>query len=143
MFSAIHAALVFTVVLLAITAYFLMGGTPLLILKHDVALDARFVRGFFNVYYRTAFWAALAAALSYALAGRPVFAVGVSLVALVAVALRHLLLPAMDRLGERITANDGGAVRHFRRMHAAALAVNLAQLLALLWSTSYLSLAPA
>ena len=57
---AIYPAFVFTVVLLFTTAYFLLGGLPLLILKHDVPLDANFIRAFFNIYYKAAFWAAIA-----------------------------------------------------------------------------------
>ena len=64
-----YGAFIFTVALLVFTAYFLLGGLPLLVLKHDVPLDARFVRAFFNVYYKVAFWAALGAAASYALWG--------------------------------------------------------------------------
>ena len=59
--SALYASFFFTVALLVTTAYFLMGGLPLLTLKHDTPLDARFVQGFFNVYYRAAFWASLGA----------------------------------------------------------------------------------
>ena len=59
--SLMYGALFFTVVLLVIIAYFLMGGLPLLVLKHDVPLDARFIRSFFNAYY----------AASAALACRP------------------------------------------------------------------------
>ena len=36
------AALFFTVVLLVMTTYFIMGSIPLLVLKHDTPLDARF-----------------------------------------------------------------------------------------------------
>ena len=57
--SALYASFFFTVALLVTTAYFLMGGLPLLTLKHDTPLHARFVRGFFDVYYRAAFWASL------------------------------------------------------------------------------------
>ena len=74
--SALYASFFFTVALLVTTAYFLMGGLPLLTLKHDTPLDARFVRGFFNVYYRAAFWASLGAFVSYALWGRYPFAPG-------------------------------------------------------------------
>ena len=52
MLTALYVAIVFTVALMVITAYFLMGGLPLLILKHDVPLDARFIRGFFQIYYQ-------------------------------------------------------------------------------------------
>ena len=67
-----YAALFFTVLLLVTTAYFLMGGLPLLILKHDTPVDAGFIRGFFDVYYKAAFFAASGACLSYALWGRPI-----------------------------------------------------------------------
>ena len=88
MHPALIAALVFTVILMVITAYFLMGSAPLLILKHDTPLDSRFVRGFFNTYYLAAMVTATATALSYAVAGWTVFAVGAAGLALLATALR-------------------------------------------------------
>src|SRR3982751_4807860 len=93
--SAIYAALLFTVVLLVTAAYFLMGGLPLLILKHDTPLDARFVHGFFNIYYLSTIGAATAASASYALSGRFAFAVGTALIASLAAVLRNRLMPAM------------------------------------------------
>jgi hypothetical protein len=141
MSAATIAALVFTVVLLVTTAYFLMGGLPLLILQHDSPVDARFVRGFFNVYYRAAFYAALGAAASYALSGRPAFAIGAAAIALVAVLLRRHLLPAMQQMGAQIAAaNEQTAIRRFRRIHATALIINLVQLIVLVWSITKLSL---
>src|SRR4051794_37478727 len=44
-------ALISTVALLVWMGFFMMGSLPLLILKHDTPLDARFIRGLFNVYY--------------------------------------------------------------------------------------------
>ena len=82
MSAAMFAALAFTVLLLVTTAYFIMGSIPLLVLKHDTPLDARFVRAFFNVYYVAAFVTASATAISYALAGRPVVASGAALLAM-------------------------------------------------------------
>ncbi|MEY4751062.1 MAG: hypothetical protein RIQ60_3276 [Pseudomonadota bacterium] len=127
-------ALLFTVVLLAITAYFLLGGLPLLILKHDVALDARFIRSFFNLYFKVAMVAALGGTVSYFMADRWAFAVGGATITLLAVALRSTLIPAMDNWGGRISEQDSAAVRQFRRVHATALALNVAQLLTLLVS---------
>ena len=139
MFTAAHSALLFTVLTLATTAYFFMGGLPLLILKHDVPLDARFVRGFFNVYYRAAFWTSLGAAISFGLWGRFAFAIGAALIAGLTVLLRRHLLQAMDRLGEQIAASDAAAIGHFRRVHATALAINLGQLVVLVWGLLQLS----
>jgi hypothetical protein len=139
MSPAIYPAFVFTVVLLVTTAYFLLGGLPLLILKHDVPLDARFIRAFFNVYYRAAFWAALGAAASYAFLTRFGLAIGAIGIAAVATLLRIYLVPAMEQLGTQIEANANGAVERFRRMHAGALLVNLLQLVLLVWGLIELS----
>lgn len=136
---AVYGAFVFTVAMLVTTAYFLMGGLPLLILKHDVPLDARFVHGFFNLYYRAAFWTSIGASLSYALWGRFPFAIGTACVAIVAIVLRRNVLPAMQMLGTRIEASDDGAIRQFRRVHVAALLVNLGQLILLVWGLVTLS----
>lgn len=137
--SALYGAFFFTVALLVTSAYFLMGGLPLLVLKHDVPLDARFVRGFFRVYYRAAFWTSLGACISYALWGRYPFAVGAALIATLTVVLRQHLLQAMQRLGERIEASDVAAIAAFRRVHAAALAIILVQLVVVVWGTLQLS----
>jgi hypothetical protein len=138
--SAIYAAIFFTVVLLVTTAYFLMGGLPLLILNHDSPVDARFVRGFFNVYYRAAFLAATGAAAGFALSGRPAFAVGVSAIALTVFVLRRKLIPAMEQLGEQIQSSEASAIDRFRRIHFTALLVNLALLVALVWGLTKISL---
>jgi len=125
---AIYPSFFFTVVLLVTTAYFLLGGLPLLVLKHDEALDARFVRGFFSLYYKAAFWAALGAAVSYALWGRLVLALGAAALAATALVLRRKILPVMQQVGSDIEVNAEGAVRRFRKIHGLALLVNFAQL---------------
>jgi hypothetical protein len=134
-----YGAFVFTVVLLVSTAYFLFGGLPLLVLKHDVPLDARFVRGFFNLYYKVAFWAAIGAAVSYALWGRFAFAVGAAAIAILVTILRKHFLAAMEEVGARIDGAGAEPIRHFRRMHGAALLINVALLAVLVWGTIRLS----
>lgn len=136
---AFYPAFFFTVVLLFTTAYFLMGGLPLLVLKHDVPLDARFIHGFFRVYYGAAFWAAAGACVSFALWGRIGMAAGAAALAAVAIVLRQQLLPAMRDLGARIEASEDQAIRRFRRVHAMALLINLGQLVVLVWGTLQLS----
>ena len=68
-------ALFFTVALLAVTGYFLLGSIPLLILRHDNPVDSSFIRTFYLTYFRLAFIAGMGAAASHAMASRPVFAV--------------------------------------------------------------------
>jgi hypothetical protein len=134
MSAAILAALFFTVALLVTTAYFILGSIPLLVLKHDTPLDARFVRGFFNIYYVCAFATATATAICYLIAGRPAIAAGAVALALIAVALRRMVIPKMDALGEQIQSASIEAIAAFRKIHVAAIVINIVQLAAIVWS---------
>jgi len=139
MSAALIAALFFTVALLVVTAYFIMGSVPLLILKHDTPMDSRFVRGFFNTYYRMATFTAGATAVSYAFAGRPAFAVGAAGLASLAVLLRRQIIPKMDALGARIQTEGTDSIPGFRRTHVTAILINVAQLVIIVWSLTTLS----
>lgn len=134
MSAALLSALFFTVALLVTTAYFLMGSLPLLILKHDTPMDSRFVRGFFNTYYLVAMFTASATALSYAFAGRWALAAGAAGLALLATVLRRKVIRKMDSLRAQIHLSGTSAVPAFRRLHVAAILVNLAQLVLIVWS---------
>ena len=134
MSAALIAALIFTVALLVTTAYFLMGSLPLLILKHDTPMDSRFVRGFYNTYYLAAMSTAGATALSYAIAGRFALAVGPAALALLSVLSRRKVIPKMDALRAQIEGSDSAAILAFRRMHIAAILINLAQLVVIVWT---------
>ena len=134
MTAALILALFFTVLLLVITAYFLMGSVPLLVLKHDTPLDSRFVRGFFNTYYLAAMFTASATAVSYAFAERLVFAAGAAALALLATILRRTVIPKMDSLRAQIQFSGPNAIPGFRRIHVTAILLNLAQLVLIVWS---------
>ena len=131
-----HAALLSTVALLAVTAYFLLGSVPLLVLKHDNPMDARFIRSFYITYYRLAWVTATATAVSYALAGRLGMALGAAGIVLLTLLLRAKFIPQMDRLAGQIRGNDLLAIPAFRQIHKAAILINVAQLLAILVSLS-------
>jgi hypothetical protein len=134
MSAAMIAALFFTVALLVTTLYFILGSIPLLVLKHDTPLDARFVRGFFNLYYRAAVVTASATSISYAFAARPALATGAAALALLAVALRKKIIPKMEALGAQIQTNGMEAIPGFRRTHITAIAINVVQLVVIVWS---------
>ena len=137
---AMIVALFFTVALFVTTAYFIMGSIPLLVLKHDTPLDARFARGFFNTYYVAAVVTASATSISYALAGRPAIATGAAALALLAFVLRKKIIPKMDALGARIQSDYMDAIPGFRRTHITAIAINVVQLVAIVWSLTTLHL---
>ena len=140
MTASLIAALFFTVALLAVTTYFILGSLPLLILKHDTPLDSRFIRGFFNIYYLAATFTASATALSYAFAGRAVFAAGAGALALLAALLRRTVIPKMDSLRDQMQVSESSAIPGFRRMHVVAILINVAQLGLIVWSLVALSM---
>ena len=129
-----NAALFFTVAMLMVTAYFLLGSVPLLVLKHDNPVDAKFIRAFYNMYYRLAFVTTLGAAISYALSGRPMFALGAAANAVLVWVLRGQFIPRMVALESRIKTEDMMAIPAFRQMHKTALGINLAQLVTIVAS---------
>lgn len=124
-----NIALFFTVALLAVTAYFLLGSIPLLTLKHDNPVDARFIRAFYMTYYKIALTTAVGTTISYALAGRPTFALGAGAIASLTLVLRRHFIPQMDQLAPQILANPA-----FRKIHKTAIMINTSQLLAILGS---------
>jgi hypothetical protein len=125
------AAFVTIVILLVWMGFFMLGSLPLMILKHDTPLDARFIRGLFDVYYKAVMVTAGAGALAHAVAHRPVIAVGMAGVALIAFFSRRGILSRMDELRDAMTATDTGRIRRFRSLHVWGMVLNLAQLLAI------------
>lgn len=139
--ATLIAALFFTVALLVITAYFIFGSVPLLILKHDTPMDSRFVQSFFTTYYRLAIVAASATAVSYALAGRPTFAAEAAALALLAIALRRKVIAKMDAVRAQMQVDATGAIRTFRKLHVFAISINLVQLVLIVWTLIAVSMA--
>lgn len=133
-------AVVFTVALLATTAYFLLGSVPLLILKHDNPVDSNFIRSFFNTYYLIATFVATAATLSYAFSNRPWFAVGAAVIAILSTILRRTVMAKMDALKAHIHTNNIEAIPEFRKIHLTAIAISFIQLVAVLWGLTAFTL---
>lgn len=127
-------ALFSTVALLVVTAYFLLGSIPLLTLKHDTTLDARFIRSFYVTYYRFALVTATGATIAYAMASKPAFATGAAGIVILTLILRRRFLPQMDALGNQIHANAEAAIPAFRQIHQRAILINLVQLLGIVGS---------
>ena len=128
-----YAPLFLTIPLLLCMGYFFMGSLPLLVLNHDSPLDSRFIRGFFNTYYLAVIFTAPVAAISYAMAGRLVYAVCLFAIFGVALALRKVVLTRMDLLRIRLEHPDAAAIADFRQLHVAGMGVNFVQLVALVW----------
>ena len=124
----------FTVAMLCMSVYFLLGSVPLLILKHDTPVDGNFIRSFFNLYNCVAAFVAGAATLSYAFSGRPWFAVGAAVIAVLYVMLRRTIITKMDLLRSQIQTTDIEAIPEFRKIHFRAILISLVQLVVVVWS---------
>lgn len=120
--------LISTVALLVWMGFFMMGSLPLLVLKHDTPLDARFIRGLFNLYYLAIMITATVGASSSALANRPTIALGLGFVGACGFAGRRWLVARMDRVRSTMTADDSVGIRRFRRLHIAGMLLNVALL---------------
>ncbi len=118
-------ALIATVTLLVWMGFFMMGSLPLLVLKHDTPLDARFIRGLFNVYYTAITITAGVGALSYALSDHVGFALAFGCMAALGLAGRRGIVARMDRLRSTMTVDDSSAIRQFRRLHITGMLLNV------------------
>jgi hypothetical protein len=123
-----YVSFAFTVILLVWMGFFMLGSLPLMILKHDTLLDARFIRGLFDVYYKAVMVTSTAGAVSYAVARHPVSAVGMGVIFTIAFVSRRAVLPRMDSLRARDEPMEAPAIRRFRRLHVTGMAMNLVQL---------------
>ena len=139
MLTANQVSLIFTVAMLAVTAYFLFGSIPLLILKHDNTMDSKFIRSFYITYFKFAIVVSTAAAISYTAAVRPIQAMGAMAIAILTLVLRFKVIPQMDQLGSEISEdNNMMAIPEFRKIHKTAITLNFAQLITVLGSLSFI-----
>lgn len=116
------------VLLLVWMGFFMLGSLPLMILKHDTPLDARFIRGLFDVYYQAVIVVAGAGTVFHALAQRPATTAGMAAIATVAVLSRRAILSRMDGLRAAMTPGDTERIRAFRKLHVVGMSLNVAQL---------------
>ncbi|MBI2770806.1 MAG: hypothetical protein HYX47_14360 [Burkholderiales bacterium] len=133
-------ALLATVGLLISMGFFMLGSLPLLILKHDTPLDARFIRGLFHYYYRAVLVTSTAATIAYAFAKRPAFSLGMCVVAVLALIAHRLVIGRMDALRGTMTPEDAVGIHSFRRWHVGGMAFNVLQLATVAYGLTGLSL---
>jgi hypothetical protein len=132
-------ALVSTVLLLMSLGFSVLGSTPLLILKHDVAMDSRVIRQVFHYCYRLITVVAAVGSIAYGFAGRPLLSAGLASVAIIALLMHRWLLTRMDALRSTMHDGDSFALSRFRRLHIVAIAINATQLVAMGFATTQVS----
>lgn len=127
-------ALYAAVILLLPMACFFLSSPAFLLVGLDVPEVTQLLRGMFNGYFLVMGIAGAIAAVVFAAAGRPIFAVGAAAVATFAIAARRSFL---QRIDVELRARDAGtstAVRQLRALHLKGMLVNAAQLAAVVAS---------
>ena len=136
----IVVALIATVGLLITMGFFMLGSLPLLVLKHDTPLDARFIRGLFHYYYRALTVTATVATAGYGFAGKPVFSLGMCAILALSLLMHRAVVSRMDRVRGEMTATDKLAIARFRRLHIGGMLFNVVQLGTVAWGLTFLAL---
>jgi len=132
-------ALAAIVILIFPMAYFFLASPAFLLVKLDIPPVTQLLRGMFNAHFLMTGIAAVIGTVTFALTGRPIFAIGVALIAAFAVWGRGWFLRQWGvQLGVR-DAGDAAAVRRLRRLHWAGMLGNAVLLFAIVGSIPYVA----
>ena len=130
-------AIAATIIMLFPMGYFLLASPAFLLVKLDIPPVTTLLRGMFNAHFLMVGVAGLIGTVAFAAAGRPVFAIGMGLIAAFAVLGRRWFLREMDAGLSARDAGDANAVRRLRRLHWSGMLCNAVQLAVLVGSIPY------
>jgi hypothetical protein len=130
-------ALTATIIVVFPMLYFLLASPAFLLVKLDIPPVTQLLRGLFNAHFLTMSIVGAIGTVAFALAGRPVFAMGIGLMAAFAVWARRWFLRQMDAQLRARDAGDADAVRRLRRLHWGGMLSNAIQLVAVVGSIPY------
>ena len=132
-------ALAAIVILLFPMGYFFLASPAFLLVKLDIPPVTQLLRGMFNAHFLMMRIAAIIGTVTFALTGRPIFAVVVTLVAAFVMWVRGWLLQKWDTELSARDAGDATAVRRLRRLHWVGMLCNAILLIAVIASIPYVS----
>jgi hypothetical protein len=127
------------VILLFPMGYFLLASPAFLLVKLDIQPVTQLMRGMFNAHFRMVGGAGVIGTVAFIVAGHPLFAVGVGLIAAFAIWGRGWFMRQMD---VQLTARDAGdadALRRLRRLHWSGMLCNAVLVAALVASIPYVA----
>ena len=136
----IYLSLLFAVSLVVINTYFLLGGLPLLTLKHDSETDATFIGKFFKLSCQLSIVSTIGAIFSFGLWGTWLFVAGSSGIFCMTLFFRTQVLPRMLTQATLIREGDIQATARFRRFHVAILVLLLINIVLLVYALVHLSI---
>ena len=121
-------ALYAAVILLLPMACFFLSTPTFLLVGLEVPEVTQLLRGLFNGYFLVMSVAGAVAAVGFAVAGRPVFAVGAVAIAVFAIVARRWFLQRVDAALQAREAGVATAARRLRALHLKGMLVNAALL---------------
>ena len=136
-------ALAAIVILLFPTGYFLLASPAFLLVKLDIPPVTQLLRGMFSIHFLMTSIAGVIGMVVFAVAGRPVFTIGIGLIAAFAIWARRWFLRQMDAQLSARDAGDADAVRRLRRLHWGGMLCNAIQLAAIVGSIPYIAVTSA
>jgi len=132
-------ALAAIVILIFPMGYFFLASPAFLLVKLDIPPVTQLLRGMFNAHFLMMRIAAIIGTVTFALTGRPVFAIAVALIAAFAVWARGWFLRQWDIQLSARDAGDAAAVRRLRRLHWGGMLANAILLFAIVGSVPYVA----
>jgi hypothetical protein len=127
------------VILLFPMGYFLLAAPAFLLVKLDIPPVTQLLRGMFNIQFRMVSVAGIIGTAAFIFAGRPLFAAGIGLIAVLAIWGRPWFMRQMDDQLSARDAGDADAVRQLRRLHWKAMLCNAVLVAALVASIPYVA----
>lgn len=129
-------ALAATIILLFPMLYFLMTSPTFLLRPLSDPVVTWLLRGLFNVHFMLVSVTCGLAATAFLLASRPLVAIGIGVVAALAIGARPWFLSRMDTELRARDAGDVTALRRLRRLHWGGMLYNAAQFFVIIASVS-------
>ena len=133
-------ALAAIVILIFPIGYFFLASPAFLLVKLDIPPVTQLLRGMFNIHFWMTATTAIIGTVTFALTGRPVFAIAVALIAAFSVWARGWFLRQWDIYLSARDAGDATAVRQLRRLHWVGMLCNAVLLLAVVASIPYVNI---
>ncbi|UPK38380.1 hypothetical protein IVB18_14750 [Bradyrhizobium sp. 186] len=133
------AAVAAMVILLFPMGYFLLASPAFLLVKLDIQPVTQLLRGMFNAHFRMMSVAGVVGAMAFIVAGHPLFAAGVGLIAAFAIWGRRWFMRQMDDQLSARDAGDADALYRLRRLHWGGMLCNAVLIAALLASIPYVA----
>jgi hypothetical protein len=127
------------IILLFPMGYFTLASPAFLLVKLDIQPVAQLLRGMFNAHFLVLRVAGLVGTIAFLFDGRLVAAMGVGLVAALAICGRRAFMQRMDDQLNARDAGDAEAARRLRRLHWSGMLGNAVLLAALLAGIPYVA----